>query len=82
MNHSMSLEKGPNSAYIKRFFRVYLCKYFNTLILLRRREHGVVCSLREGFGFLRCVERENTMFFHFAEVLRLGHELSVGDEVS
>lgn len=42
----------------------------------------MVCSLREGFGFIRCVERENTMFFHFAEVLRLGHELSVGDEVS
>ncbi|XP_061723001.1 cold shock domain-containing protein E1 [Cydia pomonella] len=37
-----------------------------------RREQGVVCSLREGFGFLRCVEREQTMFFHFAEVLRFG----------
>ncbi|CAH2985121.1 unnamed protein product [Chilo suppressalis] len=46
-----------------------------------RREQGVVCTLREGFGFIRCVEREHTMFFHFAEVLRLGHELSVGDEV-
>ncbi|XP_060809843.1 cold shock domain-containing protein E1 [Amyelois transitella] len=46
-----------------------------------RREQGVVTSLREGFGFIRCVEREQTMFFHFAEVLRLGHELSVGDEV-
>lgn len=42
----------------------------------------MVCSLREGFGFMRCVEREPTMFFHFAEVLRLGHELSVGDEVN
>lgn len=42
----------------------------------------MVCSLREGFGFIRCVEREQTMFFHFAEVLRLGHELSVGDEVN
>ncbi|XP_026738767.1 cold shock domain-containing protein E1 [Trichoplusia ni] len=46
-----------------------------------RREQGVVCSLRDGFGFIRCVEREQTMFFHFAEVLRLGQELSVGDEV-
>lgn len=41
----------------------------------------MVHSLREGFGFMRCVEREPTMFFHFAEVLRLGQELSVGDEV-
>ncbi|XP_026500310.1 cold shock domain-containing protein E1 isoform X1 [Vanessa tameamea] len=46
-----------------------------------RREQGVVSSLKEGFGFIRCVEREQTMFFHFAEVLRLGQELSVGDEV-
>ncbi|CAG9558835.1 unnamed protein product [Danaus chrysippus] len=46
-----------------------------------RREQGIVCSLRDGFGFIRCVEREQTMFFHFAEVLRLGQELSVGDEV-
>lgn len=49
---------------------------------VRSREQGVVCSLREGFGFIRCVERDQTMFFHFAEVLRLGHELSVGDEVT
>lgn len=46
-----------------------------------RREQGIVCSLRDGFGFIKCVEREQTMFFHFAEVLRLGQELSVGDEV-
>ncbi|XP_021206112.1 cold shock domain-containing protein E1 isoform X2 [Bombyx mandarina] len=46
-----------------------------------RREQGLVCSLREGFGFIRCVEREQTMFFHFAEVLRLGQDLTVGDEV-
>lgn len=46
-----------------------------------RREQGVVCSLKEGFGFIRCVEREQKMFFHFAEVLRLGHELTVADEV-
>lgn len=46
-----------------------------------RREQGIVCSLRDGFGFIRCVEREQSMFFHFAEVLRLGLELSVGDEV-
>lgn len=46
-----------------------------------RRERGKVCSLRDGFGFIRCAERDQTMFFHFAEVLRLGQELSVGDEV-
>ncbi|KPI96212.1 Cold shock domain-containing protein E1 [Papilio xuthus] len=46
-----------------------------------RREQGLVSSLRDGFGFIRCVEREQTMLFYFTEVLRLGRELSVGDEV-
>nr|XP_034839670.1 cold shock domain-containing protein E1 [Maniola hyperantus] len=46
-----------------------------------RREQGVVCMLREGFGFIRCVERVDRMPFQFQEVLRLGQELSVGDEV-
>lgn len=41
----------------------------------------MVCALKEGFGFINCVERESKMYFHFAEVLRLGHELSVKDEV-
>lgn len=53
-----------------------------TYVYVNRREQGIVCSLRDGFGFIRCVEREQTMFFHFAEVLRLGQELSLGDEVS
>lgn len=34
-----------------------------------KREQGVVASLKEGFGFLRCVERNIRLFFHFTEVL-------------
>lgn len=34
-----------------------------------KREQGVVSSLKEGFGFLRCVERSVRIFFHFTEVL-------------
>lgn len=34
-----------------------------------KREQGVVASLKEGFGFLRCVERSVRLFFHFTEVL-------------
>jgi cold shock CspA family protein len=34
-----------------------------------KREQGVVASLKEGFGFLRCVERNVRLFFHFTEVL-------------
>lgn len=34
-----------------------------------KREQGVVSNLKEGFGFLRCVERSARIFFHFTEVL-------------
>lgn len=46
-----------------------------------KREQGVVGSLKEGFGFLRCVERVQRIFFHFAEVLDTSREICVGDEV-
>ncbi|CAG9761646.1 unnamed protein product [Ceutorhynchus assimilis] len=47
-----------------------------------KREQGVVASLKEGFGFLKCVEREARLFFHFNEVLDVNktNELQVGDE--
>lgn len=34
-----------------------------------RREQGMVSSLKDGFGFLRCVDRNVRIFFHFTEVL-------------
>lgn len=34
-----------------------------------KREQGVVAQLKEGFGFVRCVERGVKLFFHFTEVL-------------
>lgn len=34
-----------------------------------RREQGMIASLKEGFGFLRCVDRNVRLFFHFTEVL-------------
>ena len=34
-----------------------------------KREQGVIASLKDGFGFLRCVERSVRLFFHFTEVL-------------
>nr|WFQ96467.1 cold shock domain-containing protein E1 [Trogoderma granarium] len=45
-----------------------------------RREQGVVASLKEGFGFLRCVDRDQRLFFHFNEVLDVDREIQVGDE--
>lgn len=45
-----------------------------------RREQGVVVSLKEGFGFLRCVDREPRLFFRFNEILDVDREVQVGDE--
>lgn len=46
-----------------------------------KREQGVVAALKEGFGFLRCVERNIRLFFHFTEVLDTSREICVDDEV-
>ncbi|XP_018335937.1 cold shock domain-containing protein E1 isoform X2 [Agrilus planipennis] len=45
-----------------------------------RREQGVVASTKDGFGFLKCVEREPRLFFHFNEVLDVDEEVKAGDE--
>lgn len=34
-----------------------------------KREQGVISSLKEGFGFIRCVERNVRIFFHYTEIL-------------
>ncbi|KAI8040549.1 hypothetical protein M5D96_006492 [Drosophila gunungcola] len=46
-----------------------------------KREQGTIASLKEGFGFLRCVERQARLFFHFTEVLDTSREIDVNDEV-
>ncbi|XP_011499122.1 PREDICTED: cold shock domain-containing protein E1 [Ceratosolen solmsi marchali] len=46
-----------------------------------RREQGVIVSLRDGYGFIRCAEREGRLFFHFNEVLDVDREICVSDEV-
>lgn len=46
-----------------------------------RRERGVVASLKDGFGFLRCAEREQRLFFHFSELLDANErETRIDDE--
>lgn len=46
-----------------------------------RREQGIIAALKDGFGFIRCVDRDARLFFHFNEVLDVDSEISVGDEV-
>lgn len=46
------------------------------------RETGMMVKVKEGFGFIRCAEREARMFFHFSEMLCTDHEPRLNDEVS
>lgn len=41
----------------------------------------MIAALKDGFGFIRCVDRDPRLFFHFNEVLDVDREISVGDEV-
>lgn len=36
--------------------------------------------MRDGFGFIKCVDRDARMFFHFSEILD-GNQLHISDEV-
>ncbi|XP_075229426.1 cold shock domain-containing Unr isoform X2 [Lycorma delicatula] len=51
------------------------------LVSGERREQGVIATLKDGFGFLKCVEREPRIYFHFSEVLDVNRLLAVNDEV-
>lgn len=41
---------------------------------------GVIAAIRDGFGFIKCVDRDARMFFHFSEVLEES-QLHISDEV-
>ncbi len=46
-----------------------------------RREQGMVQALKDGFGFIKCAERDARMFFHFSEILDVRRTIANGDEV-
>ena len=46
-----------------------------------RREQGMVSSVRDCYGFIRCVEREQELFFRFHEILDVDRKAVPGDEV-
>ncbi|XP_014663991.1 PREDICTED: cold shock domain-containing protein E1-like isoform X2 [Priapulus caudatus] len=45
------------------------------------RETGLVAVVKDGFGFIKCAEREARMFFHFSEFLINSYMPKVQDEV-
>jgi cold shock CspA family protein len=46
-------------------------------------EQGIICSLKESFGFIHCAERPEEIFFHYSEVVRSHHpdDLQIDTEV-
>ena len=42
---------------------------------------GTVVSVKEGYGFIQCAERDARMFFHFSEILDPKVETKIQDEV-
>jgi len=42
---------------------------------------GYVVTLKEGYGFIRCTDRDARMFFHYSELLDLDREIRVQQEV-
>ncbi|XP_005177682.2 cold shock domain-containing protein E1 [Musca domestica] len=46
-----------------------------------KREQGVISGLKDGFGFIRSVERNVRIFFHYTEILDTSREIMVNDEV-
>ena len=46
------------------------------------REEGIVGTVKDGFGFIKCADRDARLFFHFSEVLSGGQNVRVNDHVN
>lgn len=46
-----------------------------------KRETGVVAAVKDGYGFIRCAERDARVFFHFSEVISQDEEVDLNSEV-
>jgi cold shock CspA family protein len=51
------------------------------LISKEKREKGYVSTMKEGYGFIRCTDREGRMFFHYSELLDSELEIKLQQEV-
>ncbi|CAG0884398.1 unnamed protein product [Darwinula stevensoni] len=46
-----------------------------------KREQGIISTLKEDLGYIKCVEREANLFFNVNEVLDVSQKLAVDNEV-
>ncbi|XP_013412003.1 cold shock domain-containing protein E1-like [Lingula anatina] len=64
------LQRGTNIRLLEETFKVNA----------EKREYGVVVTLKEGYGFIKCADRDARMFFHFSERLDPDSEINLQDE--
>ena len=51
------------------------------MVSCEKRESGVIAAVKEGYGFIRCAERDARVFFHFSEMVTLTDDVDVNTEV-
>jgi len=51
------------------------------LISKEKREKGYIVTMKEGYGFIRCTDRDARMFFHYSEMLDVDREIKLQQEV-
>lgn len=62
-------------------FNLYLFPLCSFNVSGEKREHGVIAALKDGYGFIKCADRDARLFFHYSELLDPENEISVNDEV-
>ncbi|XP_070964042.1 cold shock domain-containing protein E1-like isoform X36 [Oncorhynchus clarkii lewisi] len=72
------LERATNIDILPDTF--HFTKESREMVRTLRRSMGVIAAMRDGFGFIKCVDRDARMFFHFSEVLEES-QLHISDEV-
>ncbi len=72
-------------AYGDHAFNMVTGESSSSVLLLRLRFvavlQGIIQSLKDGFGFIDCVEREGRIFFHFSEIIDIDWDPRCQDEV-
>lgn len=46
-----------------------------------KRETGIIAAVKEGYGFIRCAERDARVFFHFSEIVSTEETVDMNSEV-
>jgi cold shock CspA family protein len=65
----------------RRATKVSIIKLIEEQQVKPNREKGIIAALRDGFGFIRCADRDARMFFHFNEVIDSEAQLTTTTEV-